>query len=358
MKKICFVDFDMSVMGGVEKVTASLANELCRQYEVYVYDINNNGSLKYDLCGTVKYVHGLNGKTRLREMIQGTFRRFVKLVNTNKIETVILMGNYSALIVSFTRPFTKAKYIYCDHGALMNQWHQKDITAIRFWNTIMSHKIVVLTEKTRKDYIEKFHLRKKKVRCIYNWIEDAVAEEKKSYNIESKKILSVGRIDKEKGYNMLVDMAKCVLPQYPEWKWDIYGTGEMKDHIARKIKEYGLEKQLFLRGNIKNAYRFYPEYAFLVLPSYREGLPLVLLEALVLGLPMVSFDIETGPNEIIEDGKNGFLIPPYRKDLMVKKIQLLMSDVEKRTAFASYQGKLKKFSKDKILRQWIQLIEE
>lgn len=357
MKKICLVDFDMSVTGGVEQVTAELVNELCKNYEVYLYEINSNGVPAYRFDPRVKYIRGVQGEDRLRGMITGTFQRFIRLVKNRNIDTVILMGNYPALIVSFTRFFTKAKYVYCDHGGLMNQWHQKDITAIRFWSALVSHKVVVLTEKTRKDYIEKFHLRARKVECIYNWIAEEIKEAKKAYDCSSNKILTVGRLGKEKGYDLLVEVAKKILPSHQDWQWHIYGSGEMRQMLEEKIEEYHLEDQLVLKGNVEHAYRYYLDYAFLVLPSYREGLPLVLLEALELGLPMVSFDIETGPNEIIEDGRNGYLIPPYDLEQMGQRMVELMEDKAKRESLAIYKGKKEKFSKNTILKQWISLIE-
>lgn len=358
MKKICFVDFDMSVTGGVEQVTASLANELSGIYETFVYAINKGGESAYELDRRVVFIEGLTGEKRLRGMIQGTFRPFIHFVKENKIDVVILMGNYPALVASFTRFFTKARYIYCDHGGLMNQWKQKDITAIRFWDALTSHKVIVLTEKTRGDYISRFHLKPGKVRCIYNWIEDKVVHARKGYNTESKKILSVGRFGKEKGYDMLVEVAKAVLPAHPDWQWHVFGTGETFEETAAKVSEYALGDQLILKGNVKDAYRLYSDYAFLVLPSYREGLPLVLLEASAVGLPMISFDIETGPDEIIEDGRNGYLIPPYDLGEMEEKIRELMTDSGKRRMLAEYDGMKDKFSKEKILKEWIDVIEE
>lgn len=358
MKKICFVDFDMSVTGGVEQVTASLANELCNIYPTFVYAINRGGEPAYKLDDRVVFTEGLTGEKRLRGMIQGTFRPFIKFVKDNGIDVVILMGNYPALVASFTRFFTKAKYVYCDHGGLTNQWKQKDITAIRFWDALSSHKVIVLTEKTRKDYIAKFHTNPKKVRCIYNWIDDKVVAAKKAYDDNSRKILSVGRFGKEKGYDMLVEVAKAILPRHPDWQWHVFGTGETFEEIAAKTAEYGLDKQLILKGNVQDAYKLYSEYAFLVLPSYREGLPLVLLEASAVGLPMVSFDIETGPNEIIDEGRNGLLIPPYDLEEMKEKIEELMSNQDKRRRLAEYDGKKDKFSKKNILKEWIEVIEE
>lgn len=359
MKKVCFVDYDMAVTGGAEQVTASLANELCKKYEVYIYSINDTANIAYDLDERIHYYKELKGVTRLRQMITGIFMPFCKLIKKEKIDTVIMMGNYPALIVSACRFFTKAKYIYCDHGALMNQWHQKDITMIRLWNSIISHKVVTLTEQTKMDYINKFHLKDSKVQCIYNWIDPKLLQVNRPYELESKIILTVGRFGKEKGYDLLLEVAKKVLPEHKDWKWHLYGAGETFEDTKKEIHKAGLEKQLVLKGNVKEVYKLFNDYAFVVLTSYREGLPLVLLEASACGLPMVSFDVMTGPNEIITDGVNGYLIKPYDCDQMAKCINELIADKEIRKRLS--QGTticLEKFSYDKILKEWEAILEK
>ena len=105
---------------------------------------------------------------------------------------------------------------------------------------------------------------------------------------------------------MLVEAAKLVLPKYPEWKWELYGTGDTLDAIQKNRGLWIGETTNFKR-ECEDAYQIYGEYAFLVLPSYREGLPLVLLEAKALGLPMISFDVITGPREIIDDSEDWIL---------------------------------------------------
>lgn len=353
MKKICFVNYDMSVTGGAEQVTASLANQLCKTHKIYIYSILDCGEPAYQLDERVDYYKGLTNVERLREMITQTFHPFVEFVKKENIEIVVSMGNYPALIVSLCRFFTKAKFIFCDHGALLNQWHQKDITGIRFWDAVTSHKVVTLTEQTKKDYIQKFHLNPKKVECIYNWIDPKVLEEKQDYNVDSKCILTIGRFGKEKGYDLLVEVAEKVLFRHPEWEWHLYGTGETFDEIKQQVQKRGLSEQLQLKGNIQEAYKYCSQYAFLVLTSYREGLPLVLLEACACGLPMVSFDVMTGPNEIIENEKNGFLIRPYDCNEMAEKIELLMEDVNLRIKQSeANEDQKQKFEYQKILRQW------
>lgn len=357
MKKICFVNYDMSVTGGAEQVTCSLANKLCDEYQVFVFSINDNGDVAYKLDERICYMKQLRNATRLRQMIKGVFKTFCELINKEKIDTVIMMGNYPALIVSFCRFFTKAQYVYCDHGALINQWHQKSITFIRWWDAICSHKVITLTEKTKEDYINLLHIPKRKVKCIHNWIDPKVLNERKDYNVDSHKILSVGRISSEKGYDLLVEVAKNVLNTHRDWVWDVYGTGEMFDEIKQKIDSYGLNDRLILKGNVSEVYKKYKEYSMLVLTSYREGLPLVLLEANAIGLPMVSFDISTGPNEIIVDGENGYLIKPYSCEEMAKKINYLIENKEERM----YQSKntekyINKFSYEKIMDDWRQVL--
>lgn len=360
MKRLCFVEYDMTVTGGVEQVTTSLANAFCDEYEVYIYGIFGKGkNVPYDLDPRIHYRAELAEDCRIRKRITSVFKPFKNYIKENKIDIVFLMENHPALTVSPVRFFTKAKYVFCDHGALMNEWEKKDITVFRFWDSLISHKTVTLTEQTRQDYIKRFKINPKKIQSIYNWIPEEVLKTRKPYNQASKKIITVGRFSEEKGHDMLVEAAKLVLPKYPEWKWELYGTGDTLDSIRKKIEDYGLEKQLILKGSVKNAYQIYGEYAFLVLPSYREGLPLVLLEAKALGLPMISFDIITGPREIISDGEDGYLILPYNIEEMAAKIEALIINEKQRVLFSkNTENGIEKFEKTQIYHQWKQLIDE
>lgn len=355
--RICFVDFDMTVIGGAEQVCASLANEFCKRHEVYIYSLNAvNEAIPYTFDERICFHRGTNKEERLRIQIQRNFIPFIKFVKENKIDIVLLVGNYPALIVSLTRFFTKAKYVYCDHGALINQWKQKDITLIRFVDAFLAHKIVTLTERTKEDYHQKFHIPYKKLECIYNWVE--MPEENVKYETESKKILSVGRFGKEKGYDLLVEVAEKVKTKHEEWSWDIYGDGETFTKIQRMIQQKNLEGFVHLKGNALNMKELYPSYAFFVLTSYREGLPLVLLEAKANKLPVISFDILTGPREIINDQEDGFLVEPYDTDMMADKIHTLIENAELRQAFSKNTEKnIEKFSKDRITKEWEQLFE-
>ena len=96
-----------------------------------------------------------------------------------------------------------------------------------------------------------------------------------------------------------------------------------------------------------------------VLTSYREGLPLVLIEAKANALPLVSFDVISGPREIISHGEDGILIPPYDTEKMAEEIYELLEKPEKRLRLSeNSQNNLDLFSKETILSQWKALIQE
>lgn len=357
MKNIAIVDYNLSVVGGAEHVAVNLANELSEYYGVHLLSIHaGTGNPAFPLRAKVQYNAILEQDERLRESIKKFGKPFVKYVEKNNISTVIMIGDYAGIITIPTRRKTKAKYIFCEHGALMNQWSEKDITFMRLVCALFSNKIITLTKSSRDSYIDKFHIKDKKVDFIYNWT-DHIGD--KSYNKDTKKIMSVGRFSPEKQYDLLLEVAEKVLLKHQDWKWEIYGEGETFDTVQNLIREKQLENQVILKGNERNIQEKYPEYGIFVLTSYREGLPMVLLEAKANHLPMISFDIVTGPSEIIEDNVDGYLIQPNSVEKMAEKLSYLMEHEDVREIFSKNTEKgLKKFSKQLILQQWRKLIEQ
>ena len=366
MKRVCLLTYDMSFTGGVEQVTASLSAKLCEDYEVYIYAIKReNAKLAYELDARIHYFETPRlgeGYTqlRLRQILMKSFSPVRKFLRETKVDTVLLMGNQPAFFALFARIFNKkVRYIYCDHGCMMNEWKDKTITTIRFLDALFSDKVVTLTQRSRMGYIQKFRIRESKVTCIYNWIDPKLAKDRKPYDTKTKKIISVGRFCEDKGYDLLVQVAKKVLPQNQQWEWHVYGEGHNFDEIKEMIQREGIENQLLLKGNVPNVAELYHQYAFLVLTSYREGLPLVLLEAKASGLPLVSFDILTGPSEIMSHEENGYLISPYDCDEMAKKMQTLMQDTSIREKFSKNADiGTEQFNQQYIIEQWKNLIDE
>ena len=123
------------------------------------------------------------------------------------------------------------------------------------------------------------------------------------------------------------------------------------------IREAGLKKQVFLPGTVRDMEAQYHSAAMVVMTSHMEGLPMVLLEAKSYGLPLVSFDIMTGPRNIIEDGVNGYLIPPDNVGVMAEKLSSLMDHEKLRATFSTAsQIGMENFEWKRVLGQWETLL--
>lgn len=350
--------YDATVIGGTERVGVALANALTDFYNVYLYSImKSNGEIPYFIKPNVNYFNGKIVAPSLKYVPFKCFRSVNKYLSDNAIETVLLVGSMAGGAVGILSPFLKSKIIFCEHTSLMSQWSDKKSIAVRRICCQTCNHIVVLTEDTMNSYVEKLHIAPRKVSYIYNWIDQSKTGNI-IYNSTSKKIISIGRLSKEKGYDMLLEVAKDVLHKHLDWEWHIFGDGDCFEEIKETIEKENLQEQIILRGNIANASEYLNQYSFLVLTSYREGLPLVLLEAKQYKLPCISFDVVTGPSEIIQNEKNGYLIPPYNIALMIEAVEILISSVDKRKKFSDNAWlDIDKFSKDKILQKWINLID-
>ncbi len=111
MKKICLIDYDMSVRGGVEQVTASLASSLAESYEVHLISLCQTGSLAYELDPRVIYVPMLDKELRLREMQRVLKPRLKTYFREHQIDTAIIQGNYPGFIVSPVRFGSRTKLV-------------------------------------------------------------------------------------------------------------------------------------------------------------------------------------------------------------------------------------------------------
>ena len=360
-KNICFVDYDFSVMGGVEKVLKDLAENLSTEYNVHIISICSKGkNVYYDINDkNIKYCAICEGFPRIREAVTKSFNPLRSYIKKNNIDIVFIMGYYPIPILMPIKPFVKAKFIFCDHGSIENQLSNKEALMFRKLASKFCDKVVTLTQRNLDAYQKFFKTKSQKLECIHNAIDEEifnyVADQ---YDIKSKKIITAGRFTAEKGFDMLVDVANIVLNEHHDWTWDLYGDGEEFQNIKDKVNQLGLSDRLILKGNSNEIYKKYKDYSIYVLPSYREGLPLVLLEAKANRLPIVAFDVLTGPREIVNDKINGFLIPCYDKELMAKKICCLIEDENLRQSFSnrSYDN-INLFKRDAIMRKWVKIIK-
>lgn len=360
---ICFFCGGFNTNGGIGRVTSILADALSRNEDFLIY-----------LCSfyetkTEKY-YSFNSTIRKDELFhtpismtkamlfQDAIGKLSRYLSLNKIDILVSCGALYFPICVIAAKRIGIKVFCWEHIAPTVVHDYKFQKQARMYGTRRCDCNVVLTKAALKWY--ETNIKNKKFVQIYNPVDPAVsAISSKEYCYQSKKILSVGRLSYQKNFNRLIDVASHVLLQHPDWIWDIYGEGEERDNLVKRIADLGLQGRVFFKGQVDNMYELYNEYAFIVMTSRYEGFPMVLLEAASCGLPMVSFDIETGPNEIIENGSNGYLINSHSDSDMIIAIDSLIEDIELRKTMSNNCLKTaEKFSIDKILDQWIRLFQQ
>ena len=358
-KKICIVKWILDDSGGGERVAVSLANELTKKYEVHLIGITTKESdLFFKINSQVKYSNFFDHRVRLSKNILKISKLLKKYFIDNEIEVAFGIGISANVFLSLAGIGTQTKVVLCDHTNSITDNSELSQKVQRYVGTKLADKIITLTQEDRENYIKKHGVSDERICYIYNWKEAALSEV--SYNKKSTKIVTVGRFDYQKGYDYLVQVAKKVLAKRFDWTWEIYGSGNQDevDKIRNLINENDLQDKLVIKGLEKNQDLIYGDKGIYVMTSRYEGLPLVLLEAQQYNLPIVSFSCPTGPNEIVEDGVNGYLVECYDTDKLSQKLLELMGDEVLRQSFSEHaKENMDKFDKDKILKQWIELIE-
>lgn len=359
MKKIALVKWILDDSGGGERVAVSLANELTKKYEVHLIGITTKQSdLFFGINSQVKYSNFFDHRVHLSKNILKISKMLKKYFLDNEIEVAFGIGIFSNIFLSLSGIGISTKVVLCDHTNSITANRELSKKVQRYVGTKLADKIITLTQEDRKNYIRKYGISENRIAYIYNWKENRLSNI--PYNDESTKIVTVGRFDYQKGYDYLIQVAKKVLAKMPDWTWEIYGSGKQDevDKIRDLITENDLQDKLVIKGLEKNQDLIYGDKGIYVMTSRYEGLPLVLLEAQQYNLPIVSFRCPTGPSEIVEDGVNGYLIDCYDTDKMSEKLLELMKNDDLRQSFSDHaKDTMDKFDKNKILNQWIELIE-
>lgn len=174
----------------------------------------------------------------------------------------------------------------------------------------------------------------------------------------TKRAIAVGRYTYQKGFDMLLSAWKDVYKKHPDWQLYIYGGGNKEAYIEQ-VKKMGLESGVHCEGPVTNVTEKYLESSIFILSSRFEGLPLVLMEAMSVGLAPVAFACPCGPKDIINDGENGLLCKNSDTTELASKICELIEDENLRKAIGqNAANSIKKYSLDSIMNVWDALFQE
>ena len=173
-----------------------------------------------------------------------------------------------------------------------------------------------------------------------------------------KRVIAVGRLEWQKGYDLLFEVWKRVEKKHPDWKLDIFGGGRLENTLKEQLALSGM-KMVTIIPFTPNISEEYAKSSICVLSSRFEGFSLVLLEAMRHGVPGVSFDCPFGPSEVLENGKCGFIVPVEDVTALANKLCVLIEDESLRKQFSTAAlERAKIFDVDKIMLRWNRLFKE
>ncbi|HBC84811.1 MAG TPA: hypothetical protein DCZ30_05270 [Clostridiales bacterium] len=364
--------------GGVENAITSLANMLCMKYNVEIistYKIYDKPFFKLDDRVKVQYL--------IEDMKPN--KEEIKLAIKEKNIINIIKQSFYAIKILYLRKKKMIQQIEkCDSKvvistrAMHNKWlgkygnencikiaqeHNHHNNKILYINKV-KHSLkgfdylITISKDLHEFYNNKLKRKKINVRYIPNCLDNypnRVSE------LKDKNIISVGRLSKEKGYIDLINLYKNINSLYPEYKLNIVGDGAEYEILNEEIKKNNLQDNVILHGfkDKKELEELFLQSSIYVMTSLTESFALVIIEAGSYGVPVVAFDSAQGARELIENGKNGFLIENRNKEQMVEKVKLLIENDELRIKMGETGRKMAfEYTTDKISKLWYDLLDE
>ncbi|MDH6354142.1 glycosyltransferase involved in cell wall biosynthesis [Dysgonomonas sp. PH5-45] len=180
-----------------------------------------------------------------------------------------------------------------------------------------------------------------------------------SSDCSTKRVISAGRLAKQKDYPSLIRAWKLIANRIPDWRLDIFGTGSEKESIEALINELELNNSVHIQPPTSDIQTEFIESSIFALSSAYEGFGLVLAEAMACGIPCVAFDCPSGPSEIIQNNEDGFLVGLGDIEELSKKILYLAENDNVRKEFGrKAKVNVRRFLPDKVMTKWINLFDQ
>jgi glycosyltransferase involved in cell wall biosynthesis len=173
-----------------------------------------------------------------------------------------------------------------------------------------------------------------------------------------RSIVGLGRLERQKGFDLLIRAFASIATTRPEWDLTILGDGRERGALAAEISRLGLSGRIALPGREPDALGALRRADLFVLSSRYEGFPNALCEAMACGLPVIAFDCPSGPADIVRDGVDGLLVPAENVTALAAAMSALTGDAERRRALGAHAPAVAaRFSVERIAAQWERVLK-
>lgn len=351
--KIAFLLSIITERGGIGRVTSIISNHLNKQedFEVHIISYAKKVDNSYDWNNDLPYHYLLKSQIPMKKGILYSSKKLRNILFDNKIDILITCGHIVGPLGVLGTLFNKTKLIYWSHSSFKQTSKKQFRMFNEHFTSVFASKIISLTKVDEINYTK--HTFSKHVTQIYNPIDNKLNSVSKKFKSKSNNIISVGRLTDQKNFKTLIDVAETIFKKNYDFTWDIYGSGDEEEELKQLIDKKGLFGVVNLKGQSNNLYELYNNYSIMVMTSKYEGFPMSLLEGLASKLPLISFDIPTGPNEIIRNNVNGYLIEPFDINEMANKIIYLLENPNVSEEFSKNNEIFKnEYSLKSIINKW------
>lgn len=351
MKIILLIDH-LSGFGGAQRVIVNIANAMNKMgHQVSFLLTGNSRKCVYQLANNIDIYLFQDETCRASSKILKIrwLRKQIKELQPDVIISFLTMVNIMTILSAMT---INIPVIISERNDPSRCTKLEKCLSKIFYR--FADCIVVQTE----DIKHKISLiYKKRIEVIENPLTDHNYE-KIDYEQE-RQIIAVGRLNKQKNYNLLLSAFGIILDMFPGYKLDIYGAGDELEKLQQKCDFDGLSSAVSFKGNETNVIAKEPLYDFFVMSSDFEGMPNALAEALSVGLPCISTDCDGGgAAALISSSINGILVPKNDVDSLVEAMKFYITNPD----FARRMGENAKevkcaLSNNNIMKKWSELIE-
>lgn len=315
--KLLYITNGINGIGGLERVLSIKASYFVERlgYDVHIITLNESDTTPfYSFCERINF-HRISTCGRGFQYLKSYIYEINKIVRSVQPDIISVCDDgLKGLYVPLWIKKGKAAIIYERHASmkLNNSRLQSLLMKI---GGLLYDRVVVLTQYNLSEWIGKNQV------VIPNPI-SFIPEEKAC--LKEKRIICVGSISHNKGYDLLIEAWKQIVKDCSGWTIEIFGRGDTSEY-QNMIDEYNLQGSIHFRGATDQVQTEMLHSSFLVLPSRSEGFGMVLIEAMACGLPCVAFDCPCGPRDIIINGQNGILVPPENVNSLAEAIMKLIS---------------------------------